>query len=307
MAEQALRQQPTIAQRHTLSLAQRNSVLGYVLAAPIVIAILTLIVYPFFFAIGISFTDRTVGARVVNFIGLDNYLYLFKQLNFQASVWNTVVLVGFVQSLKLVFGLAIALMLNQQIRGRQLWRGLILLPWAMPAFVAYLTWKLLYDPNQGGAFNMILIGLFGAQVDFLSTKELAMPSVIVATFWRGLPFWVISFLAALQNVSQELYEAAAIDGATAWQRFRHITLPSIRHVILVVVLLSTIWTTNGFENIWLLTQGGPSDATMTFPVLAYFGLQSLRIGEAAAVSVAMLPIFAILAFIVVKLLERENE
>jgi ABC-type sugar transport system permease subunit len=133
-----------------------------------------------------------------------------------------------------------------------------------------------------------------------------MPSVIVATFWRGFPFWVITFLAALQNVPQELYDAAAIDGASAWQRFRHVTLPGIRHVVLVVILLSTIWTTNSFENIWLLTQGGPSDATMTFPVLAYFGMQNLRIGEAAAVSVSLLPVFTILAFIVAKLLQEED-
>ena len=101
-------------------------------------------------------------------------------------------------------------------------------------------------------------------------------------------------------------EAAAIDGASAWQRFRHVTLPSIRHVVLVVVLLSTIWTTNSFEAIWLMTQGGPSDATMTFPVLAYFGLQSLRIGEASAVSVSMLPVFAILVFIVAKMLQKDD-
>ena len=134
-----------------------------------------------------------------------------------------------------------------------------------------------------------IVNLVDNQVDFLSNKALAMPSVIVATFWRGFPFWVISFLAALQNVSPEQYEAAAIDGANAWGRFRHITLPGIRHVVLVVLLLSTIWTTNGFDNIFILTQGGPSDATMTFPMLAYFGLQSLKIGEASAVSVAMLP------------------
>jgi ABC-type sugar transport system permease subunit len=173
--------------------------------------------------------------------------------------------------------------------------------------VAFITWKLLYAP-QGGAFNYILLesGLATSHVDFLSTKALALPSVIMATFWRGFPFWVIAFLAALQNIPQELYEAAAIDGANAWQRFRNITLPGIRHVVLVVVLLSTIWTTNSFENVWLLTQGGPSDATMIFPVLAYFGLQNLRIGEAAAVSVAMLPIFALLAFIVAVLLQREE-
>jgi ABC-type sugar transport system permease subunit len=286
-------------------LSRREARLGYVLVAPVVICLLLLVFDPFAFAIWISFTDRMIG-RPGRFVGLANYAYLFGQPSFQASVRNTVVLVVAVQALKLVLGMGIALLLNEQIRARNFWRALILLPWAMPAFVAYLTWKLLYAP-QGGAFNMILLGsgLASTHVDFLSTRELAMPSVIVATFWRGFPFWVISFLAAMQNVPAELYEAAAMDGAGALQRFRHITLPGIRHVVLVVLLLSTIWTTNGFENIWLMTQGGPSDATMTFPVLAYFGLQSLRIGEASAVSVAMLPIFAMLALIVVKLLQED--
>jgi multiple sugar transport system permease protein len=293
------------AGRVRFTMQQRTSIFGYLLVAPVVICLLILVVYPFLFAIWISFTDRMIG-QAGEFIGLGNYRYLMNWPSFRATVWNTIVLVGAVQTLKLVFGLGIALLLNQPIRGRQIWRGLILLPWAMPGFVAFITWKLLYAP-QGGAFNMVLVGmgLVSSHVEFLSTKELAMPSVIVATFWRGFPFWVISFLAALQNVPHELYEAAAIDGANTWHRFRHITMPSIRHVVLVVVLLSTIWTTNSFENVWLLTQGGPSVSTMTFPVLAYFGLQSLRIGEASAVSVAMLPIFAMLAFIVAKLLQEE--
>jgi len=279
--------------------------LGYFLVAPVVICLSILVIYPFFFAIWISFTDRMIG-QGGNFVGLANYRYLINWIDFQATVRNTVVLVTGVQSLKLVLGLSIALLLNQEIRGRQMWRSLILIPWAMPAFVAFITWKLLFYP-QGGAFNYILLktGLAATHVDFLSTKALAMPSVIIASFWRGFPFWVISFLAALQNVPQELYEAAAIDGAGTWQRFRHVTVPNIRHVVLVVVLLSTIWTTNSFEAIWLMTQGGPSNATMTFPVLAYFGLQNLRIAEAASVSVSMLPIFGFLAFIVAKLLQED--
>ena len=307
MAEQVLsKEKAGSGGRFRLSIAQGNALLGYLLVLPVVLALLILVVYPFFFAILISFTDRMIG-REGNFVGLANFLYLFNWTSFQATVRNTLVLVISVQTLKLVLGMGIALLLNQAIRGRQFWRGLILIPWAMPAFVAYITWKLLFAP-QGGAFNYILInsGLVSTHVDFLSTKALAMPSVIVATFWRGFPFWVITFLAALQNVPAELYEAAAIDGASAWQRFRNVTLPSIRHVILVVILLSTIWTTNSFENVWLLTQGGPSDATMTFPVLAYFGLQNLRIGEAAAVSVSLLPVFSMLAFIVAKLLQEED-
>ncbi|MBX3000738.1 MAG: sugar ABC transporter permease [Caldilineaceae bacterium] len=307
MAEQIA---PSIESRQKrrwhISMSQADAILGYVLVAPIVICLLVLVVYPFFFAIWISFTNRMIG-QPGQFVGLANFYYLSRQPSFQATIVNTIVLVGWVQTLKLVLGMGIALLLNQNIRFRSFWRGLILLPWAMPAFVAFITWKLLFAP-QGGAFNYILIELGWVQshVDFLSTRALAMPSVIVASFWRGFPFWVISFLAALQTVPHELYEAAAIDGASAWQRFRHVTMPSIRHVVLVVVLLSTIWTTNSFEAIWLMTQGGPSDATMTFPVLAYFGMQSLRIGEASAVSVSMLPIFAILVFIVAKMLQKDD-
>ncbi len=287
-----------------LSLRNRTSVLGYALLAPIIICLLALVVYPFAFAVWISFTNREIGT-VGEFVGLANFRYLAGVPSFQKTIVNTIVLVASVQSLKLVFGLAIALLLNQAIRARQFWRGLILLPWAMPSFVAYLTWQLLYAP-QGGLFNIISIRLGLGNIDFLS-KELAMASVVLATFWRGFPFWVISFLAALQGVPQELHEAAAIDGASTWNRFLHVTIPGIRHVVVVVVLLSTIWTTNSFENVWLITQGGPSDATMTFPVLAYFGLQTMRIGEASAVSVAMLPVFSMLALIGVKLLERNQE
>ena len=288
------------------SLRQSESILGYLLVAPLVICILLLVVYPFVFAIYISFTDRVVGSEG-EFIGLENYVTLMNKPDFQAAIRNTIVMVSGIQIIKLGIGLGLAALLNQQIRARQFWRGLILLPWAMPAFVAFITWKLLYAP-QGGAFNFILIstGLVNTHVDFLSTRELAMPSVIAASVWRGFPFWVISFLAAMQSVPRELYESAALDGAGGWQRFLHVTLPGIRHVVLVVILISTIWTTNSFEAVWLLTQGGPSNATMTFPVLAYYGLQSLRIGEAAAVSVAMLPVFAVLALIVAVRLQKED-
>ena len=288
------------------SLRTSEAILGYLLVAPLVACILMLVVYPFVFAIYISFTDRVIGSEG-QFIGLANYISLVNKADFQAAVSNTIAMVSMIQVAKLILGLGLAALLNQQIRARQFWRGLILIPWAMPAFVAFITWKLLYAP-QGGAFNFILIslGLVDTHVDFLSTRELAMPSVIVASVWRGFPFWVISFLAAMQSVPRELYEAAALDGAGAWRRFLHVTLPGIRHVVLVVILISTIWTTNSFEAIWLLTGGGPSNATMTFPVLAYYGLQSLRIGEAVAVSVSLLPVFAVLALIVAVRLQKED-
>ena len=133
-----------------------------------------------------------------------------------------------------------------------------------------------------------------------------MPAVIIATTWSGFPFWFISFLAALQNVPSDLYEAARVDGANAWQRFWSVTFPAIRPVILIVILLSSIWTANSFENIWVMTQGGPSDATMVFPVLAYFGMQTQRLGEAAAVSVAMVPFLLILVVVVTTMMQGDD-
>ena len=288
------------------SLRQIESFMGYIMVAPIVVCVLVLVVYPFFFAIAISFTDRSIGAGG-EFVGLANFEYLFNQRAFIQTITNTIVLISAVQISKLVLGMGIAVLLNQKLWGRNLWRGLILLPWAMPGFVAFITWRLLYSP-QGGAFNYILLetGLASTHVDFLGTKELAMPSVIVALVWRGFPFWVITFLAALQSVPEELYEAAALDGANAVQRFRFVSLPGIRHIVLIVILVSTIGTTNNFEGIFLLTGGGPSNATMTFPVFAYYSLQNLNIGEAAAVGVTMLPVFSVLAFVIANLLQDEN-
>jgi len=304
ISSQELKNQISSVPRFTLR--QIESAMGYILVSPILICILVLVVYPFFFAISISFTDRSIGAGGA-FVGLDNFRYLFNQPEFLETIRNTIVLVGSVQIIKFFLGLGIAILLNQPIRGRNFWRGLILIPWAMPGFVAYITWKLMFVP-QGGALNYILLetGLASTHVDFLGTRELAMLSVITATVWRGFPFWVITFLAALQTVPKELYEAAALDGANAWKRFLNVTFPGIRHIVLVVVLVSTIGTTNNFESVWLLTGGGPSNATMTFPVYAYYRLQNLNIGEAAAVGVAMLPIFAMLAFVIMILLKEDD-
>jgi ABC-type sugar transport system permease subunit len=150
-------------------------------------------------------------------------------------------------------------------------------------------------------------GVYSGMIDFLGQRSTAMPSVIAATVWRGFPFWFISILAALQTIPIEQYEAARVDGANSWQRFRAVTLPAIRPVVIVIVLLSSIWTANSFENVWLLTQGGPSDATMVFPVLAYFGMQTMQLGQAAAVSVAMLPALAILVFAATAMAHASDE
>jgi SAM-dependent methyltransferase len=162
------------------------------------------------------------------------------------------------------------------------------------------------DPD-GDLLNNLVEYAFGRAATTSDHAALAMPSVVMATFWRGFPFWFVSILAALQTIPDELYDAAKVDGASAWQRFRAVTEPGIRPIVIVTILLSSIWTANAFEHVWLLTQGGPSDATMVFPVLAYFGMQTQRLGEAAAVSLAMLPALAILVFTATSLMQRDED
>jgi multiple sugar transport system permease protein len=303
----AVRAAPLSGRRPFLTMARRESLGGYLLVLPVCLVLLALVAYPFVYAIVISFTSRVVG-DAGHWVGLANYRYLFNWVTFNQAVKNTVVLVVVADILKFSIGLGLALLLNEQIRGRGLFRSFILLPWAMPGFIAFLTWRLLFLPIGGGV-NLLLQTLHlhdNTPIDWLGQRSTALPAVIIATVWRGFPFWCISFLAALQNVPQDQYEAAKVDGAGSWQRFRFITLPSIRHVIIVVTLLSSIWTANSFENVWIMTQGGPSDSTMLLPVLAFFGMQSQRLGEAAAVSVAIVPALAMLVFFVAALLQREE-
>jgi multiple sugar transport system permease protein len=242
-----------------------------------------------------------------DWIGLANFRYLAGSPVFASAIRNTIVLVVVSDAFKLAIGLGLALLVNERIPIRGLFRSFLMLPWAMPAFVAFLTWRVLYQPI-GGGINLVLTntGIYPEIIDWLGQRSTAMPAVIAASVWRGFPFWFISILAALQNIPAELYEAARVDGANAWQRFRAVTWPGIRRVVIITTLLSSIWTANSFESVWLLTQGGPSDATMVFPVLAYFGMQTQRIGEAAAVSVAMLPALLILVFVTTSLMQGDE-
>jgi multiple sugar transport system permease protein len=293
--------------RRRLSGRLRMRLFAYALVAPTVLLILGLVAYPFLFAVWVSFTDQVIG-NVGSFIGFRNFEYLAQTATFWSAVWNTVTIVLITDAMKLGIGLGLALLVHQHLPGRGFFRSVLMLPWAMPAFVAFLTWRVLYQPI-GGGINLILTqtGIYPQIVDWLGQRSTAMGSVIVASTWRGFPFWFVSILAALQSVPKDLHEAATVDGANAWQRFWNVTIPSILPVIIVTTLLSSIWTANAFEHVWLLTAGGPSDATMVFPVLAYYGMQTQRIGEAAAVSVYMLPVLIILVIVATALMLRKEE
>lgn len=291
-----------------LSHYQRETIGGLLLLAPALLILLGLVVYPFLYAIWLSFVDKAVGVAA-NFVGFANFRYVITWPQFSAALYNTAVFTIVAVAIKFVLGMSVAVVLNQHIRGRNFFRAFLLLPWVMPAFVVYLTWRWLYDPLQGLLnYAMLDLGLITRPIAFLSTKETAMLSVIIAHAWRGFPFYAISFLAGMQTIPPELYEAAQVDGASRWQQFRYITLPGLYHIIGVVLLLSTIWTANAFEPVYLLTGGGPSDATTVYTMLVYLvGMINMRLGEAAAVSVLFLPLLIGLVLVVTGLLQRRGE
>jgi multiple sugar transport system permease protein len=270
--------------------AGKEARLGLLLVLPAVAVIVILIGYPTLSSIWYSFTDRMVGSPG-RFIGLANYTRLLSDSGFLSAAANLVLIVGVSLALKLVLGTVVAVILNRPMPGHKLWRLLVMLPWAMPGFVAFMGLRLMFE-SPYGAVNVAL-ETFTSPIPFLSDPEWARVSVVLATVWRGFPFWAISILAALQTIPKELYEAARMDGATAWQQFVNITVPQIRSTVAVVAVISAIWTANGFENIWLMTQGGPSTTTMTFPVLSFLSLQSRQLGQAAAYAVVILPVMAL--------------
>ncbi len=276
------------------------------LLAPTVLILLGLVLYPFCYAIWLAFSDKAVGSAG-QWVGLRNFAYVIAWPQFSAAVFNTVVFTFSAVALKFVLGMSVALVLNQRIRGRNFFRAFLLLPWVMPAFVVYLVWRWLYDPLSGLInYALMDLGIIGSPIAFLSDRSTAMPSVIVAHVWRNFPLYAISFLAGMQTISQELYDSAQVDGASRVQQFRYITLPGLYHIIGVILLLTTIQTANAFEPVYLLTGGGPSDATMVYTMLVYvMGMVNLRLGEAAAVSTLFLPLLVGLVLVVTVLLQRK--
>jgi multiple sugar transport system permease protein len=295
-----------LERRSRVRLFRREWVQGVGLLMPTVLLLLGLVLYPFLYAIWLGFTDKAVGSPG-RFIGLTNFRYVIASPQFSAALVNTAVFTVGAVAIKFVLGMAVAVVLNQQIRGRNFFRAFLLLPWVIPGFVAYLVWRWLYDPLSGLInYALLDLGIVTRPIPFLSERSTAMASVIIAHSWRQFPFYAISFLAGMQTISQELYDSAHVDGASRWQQFRYITIPSLNHNIGVVLMLSTIWTANAFEPVYLLTGGGPSDSTVVYTLLAYLmGMVNLRLGEAAAVSTLFLPFLLGLILVVTALLQRK--
>jgi len=277
---------------------------------PLFVLVVALIVYPFYRAIWLSFTDKLVGYPE-RFVGLRNYVYLIHDDSFHQVVRNSLLFTVGSVSLKILSGLGMALVLNGIWRWRNFFRGLFLLPWITSTVIIALTWRWMFDSFPGrGFFNSVLIdaGLLTRPIAFMATPEGAMLAVIVANWWRGFPFFGVSYLAGMQTIPLELYEAASVDGAGPARRFWHITLPGLKHVIIVTVLLSFIWTINDFNIVYVMTRGGPGTATQVFATYSYeVAFNQLRWGRGVTISIFLVPFLVVGIVLISRYLLRDKD
>ena len=296
----------SFAVRRLLPLLERENILGWLLLAPAVILLAAFIAYPFALGIWFSLTDKRIGGEVEQFVGLHNFRFILSDTIFQQTVRNTLIYTAVTVALKAVFGMALALLMNQVFPFKNLIRASLLLPWIVPTALSTIAWLWMFDPSFS-VVNWFLINVFHLpKVAWLSDSALAMGAIIAVNVWRGIPFFAISILAGLQTISQELYEASAIDGANAWQRFRHITLPLVQPVLLLVTLFSLVWTIADFQLPHILTHGAPANTTHVFGTLAYqVSVVSALLGEGAAISLFMLPFLFVCIAIVLWQIRRD--
>ena len=281
--------------------------IAYALIAPAAIYILAIVAWPLVETIRLSFTNSSLAGE--EYIGFENYEKMLGSKKFNKIVIRTFVWMFFSVSLKLFIGLIGATLLNANLPGRSMFRVLIMPPWIVPIAIGMLGWLWLYNGYFGiiagvGMRTGILDGPFG----FLAYKQSAFISTIIADVWVGTPMVTIFFLAAMQGVPKDLYEAAYCDGASRWHRFFKITLPQITPVIITMALLSAIWTFNSFEIIWILTEGGPRGATTTLIIDTYkMALGNYKFGRGAARAVVVMILLTIFAAFYMTILLKINK
>ena len=280
--------------------------IAYALIAPAAIYIILIVAWPLLETIRLSFTNSSLAGE--DYVGLENYQKMFSSKKFNGIVTRTFVWMFFSVSLKLIIGLIGAVLLNANLKGRSIFRVLVMPPWVVPIAIGMLGWLWLYNGYFGiiagvGMRTGILDGPFG----FLAYKQSAFISTIIADVWVGTPMVTVFFLAAMQGVPRDLYEAAYCDGASRWDRFFKITLPQITPVIITMSLLSAIWTFNSFEIIWILTEGGPRGATTTLIIDTYKqALGNYKFGRGAARAVVVMILLMLFAGFYLALLARIN-
>lgn len=268
---------------------KKKSIWPYLLVAPALLIILCVVFIPVINAILMSFQNYDLRRpKEIAFSGLANYIAAFSDKLFWNAFARTLIWVIFGVGFQFLFGFILALLLNQHFKGRGVVRALSMIPWVTPGVLIGLMWRWIYDGNFGVINDLLLrLHIIDEKIPFLAQVSTAFPSVIVTIVWQGIPFFALMLLAALQGVSSEMYEAAEIDGASAWQRLIYITLPSIKNTIFVTGMLRIIWVANSVDVIFNMTEGGPAYSTQTLSVYIYTTANALKLGYASAMAILL--------------------
>ncbi|NCB71371.1 MAG: sugar ABC transporter permease [Clostridia bacterium] len=278
------------------------------LCSPMLVYVTFVLLFPVLWGVYLSFTNKSIGGQA-SFVGLDNYVQLLKNPQFIHSFLITLAYTFFSVLFKMLLGLSMALVLNNDFKGRNLSRAALIIPWTLPNIVAVLNWRWIFS-DTGGIANHLLktLGFIENDLIWLGQESLAFIAILIVNIWRGVPFFGLSILSKLQTIPKDLYEAAEIDGASVLQRFFHVTLPEISDVILLTCLVSSIWTINEFESVWLLTGGGPGGATEVIGVFSYkTAMTSLMLGKGVAVSVLAAPLLIFLISLASKYMFKRSD
>jgi multiple sugar transport system permease protein len=279
---------------------------SYIFILPAFFFISFVLFYPILHACIISFQHYILYEKITvgtPFIGLENYCKVLRDPIFWLSLQNSVIFVGISIFLQFIIGFAVALLLNIKLKGRAIFRTLVLLPYAIPSVIVAIMWAWMLHPVLGVINDMLLkLGLIKNYLSWLASTDTALLSIIIANVWRGFPFFAIMLLAGLQTIPQELYEAAAIDGAGNWQKFKHITIPMIKYAIFISTALRIIWTFNYVDIIYVMTGGGPYNATQTLATWIWTNAYTaLDFGYASALALIMLAILIVATYIYIKI------
>ena len=271
----------------------------WIFVLPAVIIVGLLFVYPFFSSIFYSFTNKNLIMPNYRFVGLDNYKAVLSDPNFFSAFFNSIKWTVLSLAGQVIIGFVLALALHRVRRFKKLYRTLLIVPWAFPTIVIAFSWQWILNGVYGYLPNIIVkLGLMEHAPAFLTDSTWAFICLVFINIWFGAPMIMVNVLSALQTVPQEQFEAAKIDGATSWQVFRHITFPHIKVVVGLLVVLRTVWIFNNFDIIYLITGGGPSNATMTLPIFAYnLGWGTKLLGRASAVTVLLFIFLLTVCFI----------
>jgi multiple sugar transport system permease protein len=291
MADVAISRRVPIAEPTAWSRLKSNRTwLGYWFMVPALAILILFLAYPLGLGVWLSFTDTKIG-RAGEFIGLENYEWLGGDTVFWLSVFNTMLYTVVASIAKFVLGLYLALLLNKHLPFKAMIRAAVLIPFIVPTVLSAIAFWWIYDSQFSIiSWSLKQLGLISQNIDFLGDPWNARWSTIFANVWRGVPFVAITLLAGLQTVSPSLYEAATLDGATPWQRFRYITYPLLTPIIAVVMTFSVLFTFTDFQLIWAMTRGGPVNATHLMATLSYQrAIMGGQLGEGAAIATAMIP------------------